>query len=548
MTKLPSDSFLPSGAMEAELQLSLAGLANLTGSYTSSSVISPLSLPGGVQYFEPRTRPSVTSHPNAVTARTWSPIDGIASADPPQAQPASFLSPHLTPIPSHAQYQLQSQRHPQQRASSLSPTRGPSRRRRHDAYDRRAGAMESDLARQAPSSGVSVPVDTISGTGSGLITVRKPAVRINSVHDSMATEYRSSALDQDYRRLERMRQAFDDERRHLQASRDRAEEVYKEIINEVEDDHARQRSQWETEKFELQSQVMQLQNRLKEFEARLKTSPDIISPSLQPRSSSQISPAGQPGAFPPTVCRRTSTDSPLTAMDCGPSKVIDVQEYHKDLEGIHLRENFVKMETFTDTPPSSESKPASRSSSPPQHPDGSRALARARSIRALRADAHSRLTINAGHTPTVSLSVAHTGTSNTVVSSGSNTPTLMSGDGAMSSDGNEFKHESSEPAEPAPTHADNEHAPAIMDPSDDDVELKGPLMLRNMPAKDEFFLKKLSDKLEKAASGEDDATPTVLRHSDDEDENETSKPKDVEDIPLKLRSTCSNFGKPFGVA
>lgn len=340
-----------------------------------------------------------------------------------------------------------------------------------------------------------------------------------------------------------MRQAFDDERRHLQASRDRAEEVYKEIINELEADHARQRSQWETEKFELQSQVMQLQN-------RLKTSPDIKSPLLQPKSASQISPTGHPGALPLAVCRRTSSDSPSTIMDCErPSKVIDVQEYHKDLEGIHLRENFVKMETFTDTPSSSESKPASRSSSPPQLPEDTKALARARSIRALRADAHSRLTMNAGHTPTVSLSVAHTGTSNTVVSSGSNTPTLMSGDGAMSSDGNEFRHESSEPAEPVPTHVDNEHAPAIMDPSDDDVELKGPLTLRNMPAKDEIFLKKLSDKLEKAASGEDDATPTVLRYSDDEDDEDTSEAKkDVEDIPLKIRSTCSNFGKPFGVA
>lgn len=243
-----------------------------------------------------------------------------------------------------------------------------------------------------------------------------------------------------------------------------------------------------------------------------------------------------------------------------PSKVIDVQEYHKDLEGIHLKENFVKKETFTDTPSSSGS---SGKVSPPQQADGAKSLARARSMKALKADANSRLTMHAGHTPTVSLSIAHTGTSNTVVSSGSNTPTLMSGDGdgdgAMSDDN---KDESSEPAEPVPTCIDDELHPAIMEPSDEgDHELKGPLTLRNMPAKDELFLRRLSDKLEKVTSGED-ATPTVLKHSEDERGFETeikaqviggdSPATDVddaeEDVPLKLRKTSSNFGKPFGVA
>lgn len=184
MTRLPPDSFLPSGAMDTELQLSLAGLV---GSQAPSSIVSPLSLPGGVHYFETAARPSVTSNPNNNT--TFSHANGPRSRDPPRAQPASFLSPHLTPIPSHAQWQLQFQRHPQQRASSLSPTRCPLGRRRDGAMDDVDSALPQTVSSPKPS----VPVDTISGTGSGLITVRRPAVR---AIEPMLPE------QQEYRRLE----------------------------------------------------------------------------------------------------------------------------------------------------------------------------------------------------------------------------------------------------------------------------------------------------------------------------------------------------------
>lgn len=355
-----------------------------------------------------------------------------------------------------------------------------------------------------------------------------------------------------------MRQAFDDERRYLQANRDRAEEVYKEMVEELEQDHARQRSQWEADKYKLQTQVMQLQNRLKELESRGNGATSDPKLAAFQTGSSQISPFGQSSLSPSASCDRNPLDALLAMENQGPTKVIDVQEYHKDLEGIHLKENFVKMETFTDTPTSGGSRESSGRVSPPQGFEDTRALARARSIRALKADASSRLTMHAGHTPTVSLSIAHTETTNTVVSSGSNTPTLTGGDGALSSDGNE-RRESSEPAEPVPTSID--HEPAIMEPSDEDPELKGPLTLRNMPAKDEIFLRRLSDKLEKVTSGED-ATPTVLKHPDDEDEDDTDsntqKPdseseagsaEETEDnIELRIRKTSSNFGKPFGVA
>ncbi|ROW10263.1 hypothetical protein VMCG_01711 [Cytospora schulzeri] len=554
MTRLQSESYLPSGALDSDQQLHLS-LPEL-GSHTSSSVISPLSLPGAVHhYFEPAPRPSVTSHPTTLANHAYPHLNGT-SRDPPRAQPATFFSPHLTPIPSHAQRELQFQHQPQQRSASLSPTRRSPAGRYATMEGRRPNDV--DLSPRI-TSGVSVPVDTISGTGSGVMTVRRPAIRTFS-SETASVETQSSSLEA------KMRQAWDDERRALQANRDRAEEVYRDTIEALRREHTLEHTQWEAERYMLQTQIMQLQHRLKEVEAHgHETSIRGGGSDSRPRSvsfqrgSSSMSPTRYPD-FSPLDPRDTYSMDSVVAMDHEqPSKVIDVQEYHKDLEGIHLKENAVKKATFTDTPSSSGSKPSSGSVSPPPHFEIRGQTARERSMQALKADELSRLTIHAGHTPTVSLSIVSTGVSNTVVSSGSNTPTLTSGDGALS-DGNDNNLEFSEPAEPVPTGQDDEdYEPAIFEPSDEDPELKGPLTLRNIPAKDEIFLKKLADKLEKVGSGGEDATPTVLRHPDEEEDEEepgsAAAPaansdgegvKVVEEhIPLKIKKT-SNFGKPLG--
>lgn len=346
----------------------------------------------------------------------------------------------------------------------------------------------------------------------------------------------------------------------MQASRDRAEEVYREIIEELEREHARQRGIWEADKYELQTHVMQLQSRLKEVEAHANGTKDVGCGPFQHRSPPQISPTMHAGFQPLIPQDGSTTDSPAAPEAEQPSKVIDVQEYHKDLEGIHLKENAVKKATFTDTPSSAGSKTSSGKASPPEDV---KTLARERSIQVLKAPAHSRLTMHAGHTPTVSLSMSHTQTSNTVASSGSNTPTLTSGDGAMSAD--EANAISNEPAEPVPTGVDTDHDLTILEHADEDPELKGPLTLRNVPAKDEIFLRRVSDKLQRVLSGED-ATPSVLQQQQqhcaeeggsgplggvkapaDEDEGAGGVEEIEEDVPLKLRNAPSNFGKPFGV-
>lgn len=186
MTRLPSDSFLPSGAMESRLELSLAGLCG-----SPPSVVSPLNLPGGVHYFDPVARPSVTSHPSRTSS--YRNNNRRPNRDPPQAQPASFLSPHLTPVPSHSRYRLPISKGSQQRASSLSPTRFPADKRRDGAMDRN---WEYAPPPGVVPAGISVPVETISGTGSGLITVRRPAGPAHPVVGD------SQPAEQAYRRLE----------------------------------------------------------------------------------------------------------------------------------------------------------------------------------------------------------------------------------------------------------------------------------------------------------------------------------------------------------
>ena len=92
-------------------------------------------------------------------------------------------------------------------------------------------------------------------------------------------------------------------------------------------------------------------------------------------------------------------------------------------------------------------------------------------------------------------------------------------------------------------------------------------MLRNMPAKDEVFLKCLDDKLKESLEV-NDATPTVLSGlenpmeaipanqateganagpSGPEAGEEDDSSVDLADVPLKLKKTA-NFGAPLGQA
>jgi hypothetical protein len=124
----------------------------------------------------------------------------------------------------------------------------------------------------------------------------------------------------------------------------------------------------------------------------------------------------------------------------------------------------------------------------------------------------------------------------------------------------------------------SDHPEPMFEPAGD-PELKGPLMVRNMPAHDEIFFQKLSDRLEEVCKDDSAALPAVLKDSEPADkaanptrrsktraesqpgpqndtagsdagsEDSKSSPKSGEeegfDVPLKFKKRM-NFGAPFG--
>lgn len=196
---------------------------------------------------------------------------------------------------------------------------------------------------------------------------------------------------------------------------------------------------------------------------------------------------------------------------------------------------------------------------------------------ALLAPEHRRLTMHAGHTPNHSMSFSQiptleSTTTNTAGSTGTSTPTSLDDPKMAQTD---KAQDQSNPAVIPDADQESHEVPglyydaaiseeAILEPSDDDPVLKGPLCLRNRPAADEVFLRRLSDKLEAVKAT--DATPSVLnepgmpenarKHLTDleptlstvptNDSHVEDRLEDVEEeIPLKLKKS-SNFGQPLG--
>lgn len=288
-----------------------------------------------------------------------------------------------------------------------------------------------------------------------------------------------------------------------------------------------------------------------------------LSPSMQPESSPFIPMTANTGmASPP-------------AEEATPVPIVDVQEIIPTSEGIPIKASAVQRTTFSDGPCS---PPASKASSPSRSPpaDASKLGVPGRpgkeqTLQVLAADEVIRLTLHAGHTPNHSLSVLPTVTATTASSSGESTPTLQPGDMTDSS----AAASSSEPSEPPTTRksdtgedGSNLQQEALLDAGPEDAPLRGPLMVRNMPAHDEIFFKQLTDKLEELSKGPEAAVPAVLKDVADQEESadpkptsggddtaseqlssDKSSPRSREeqeiDVPLRLKRN-NNFGAPFG--
>lgn len=335
---------------------------------------------------------------------------------------------------------------------------------------------------------------------------------------------------------------------------------------------------------------------------------------LSPPGSSRTSPSGQSESSPfvpldPRMQPQTQNPKDFlarTTKDKDESvPVIDVQELDPKLEGIPLKATAVQKPTFDG---SSKSSPAT---SPPAAADAGHAEPRQplkrlsskdQTIQAMQAEESRRLTMHAGHTPNHSLSLFPTMS----VADGSTGGATQDDDTAPSQGAPSAPPEQAEetaqheaPDETAGQTENAEHGQSKdqlhvheadepeerLEPTDD-VRLKGPLMVKNIPAQDEIFWNQVNKKLEPISQGQD-ALPAVMRSSHSEAdaaspsdtqgldrpqgravapfggdatydhqppagvegaEEEVSGEKGVEgDVPLKLKTT-TNFGAPFGVA
>ncbi|KAM5347086.1 hypothetical protein ACJ41O_010091 [Fusarium nematophilum] len=338
-------------------------------------------------------------------------------------------------------------------------------------------------------------------------------------------------------------------------------------------------------------------------------------PFLSP-GSSDLSPTTRPESSPfiPLDPRMQTQDPSARDFLSSPSDdaatpvpVIDVQEIHPKLEGIPLKATAVQKNTFAiaTSPPGNSSSPATSPRGPSSRrldqirsPKNARASPKEYTLQALSAVESRRLTMHAGHTPNHSLSlfptVNPTDTSS-IVGEGA-TPTVETvidlaaavapeepGKKAASAPGQFDRCDSKVPLGPFPDEPLNlDHPEPVLLDADDDKPLKGPLMIRNMPAQDEIFWEAVNKKLEPISQGQN-ALPAVMQASpedlkpapgpsavnaashgpsavdpvggdgsndarakaDDSDGEASNKSIDA-DVPLRFRAT-SNFGAPFGV-
>src|SRR5262245_5527706 len=184
MTKLPSDSFLPSGALDSEARISFNGQAGSGDS--AGPVVSPLSTARKASQFS-----YFDMQPNAAFlasgSKPYSPI-------PPGSVPNPYLSPQAVPMQSQVQ-----------RPASLSPTR-------------RGNGFGHDVSqhRQMP-----FPTSIPGPIHPGNLAPR--SISADAASTSSAATIRRLAAQNGL-----IREAWEAERRYLEANRSRAEEVYKE--------------------------------------------------------------------------------------------------------------------------------------------------------------------------------------------------------------------------------------------------------------------------------------------------------------------------------
>ncbi|KAK4102762.1 hypothetical protein N658DRAFT_422818 [Parathielavia hyrcaniae] len=552
MTKLPSDPFWPNVIPDNNLR---APLPKLT-SDSSSSIISPLTLPRGVAgYFD-----HVAAKGNLQGLPVGYPsFDGTAlhkSSSTQVYSPFSFLSPCLLSTTKQRQLHVDQHRSsslpPQARAGIISP-RGAERKLGLSAHEFVVGATGNGLS----------PV--VNG-GIPLMNLGPASHPRSTSADAVSAPSHAQMVQRLVLQNSRMREAWEAERKYLEANRERAEEVYKEERALMEEE----RADWEAEKAVLLQEIERLQHaanssmssHMSSRQSRQNGVPFSLNghaplPPMASLSALELASPRSPNG--PSVSSPDFLKSGEEATtETGPIPIVDVKEIHPELEGIPIKATSVQKATFTDHGSQNGSKASSRSGSPGASPRDKKE----QTLQVLAADEVDRLTMHAGHTPSHSLSslatVASTGTATATSNGGDSTPTMPQDDGVSSRDIGA---------------AGEEHIPSGSNPTTAPFP-GGPLMVRNMPAHDEIFFQKLSDKLEEVCKDDKAALPAVLQVEDtagsclkSESEGKLGPHREVAaadgsgsagskdspgsgdeenfDVPLKFKKRM-NFGAPFG--
>ncbi|PFH56735.1 hypothetical protein XA68_16059 [Ophiocordyceps unilateralis] len=319
------------------------------------------------------------------------------------------------------------------------------------------------------------------------------------------------------------------------------------------------------------------------------------------RTSPSAAPAPSHAAQEPDLGQQprlsVTTDfmDPLGLNGFGAVPVIDVQELDPKLDGIPIKANAVQKWTFSTAPNQRQaasgarvghgisicrtrrqSTTQNRRSMDRGRISRERQTSRDQTLQVLAVEESRRLTMHAGHTPNHSISLIPTMTTVGGDSDGGMTHSIDA-----PSDVGVGQEATHEPLF-APDHDGHESPKDGEDDGKeplgpcDDASLKGPLMVKNIPAQDDLFFAQLDQKLESVISSGEDALPSVLRTPSpaepaappvgsrpvavqaslgldgahelavEVDEGAADDDKDIEpDVPLRLRSTA-NFGAPFG--
>ncbi|EFY88597.1 hypothetical protein J3458_009139 [Metarhizium acridum] len=319
---------------------------------------------------------------------------------------------------------------------------------------------------------------------------------------------------------------------------------------------------------------------------------------------------------PRIVPRKSIATDFLSISSPEPNKgvpIIDIQEIDPKLEGIPIRATAVKKSTFH----AASNRPSNipRSLYAPEPATGTRkdnhlkqktgnsirerlrldrlrcgltplASSKDQTKQILATDESRRLTMHAGHTPNHSLSLFPTMTatesSSAAARSQETTPTAGASSGfadhhedtdlSDDSDG-KLRHGEEDNGEGNQDGDRNDDdIEGYLEPSDD-VALKGPLMVKNIPAQDEIFWAQVNQRLDPISRGQDalprvlqspeleavqNLLPTALQPPPEEggkqeagadlesdEEGEDGKASVEPDVPLRFKNTF-NFGAPFG--